>query len=90
LDEIWTKNDQNIEKVQTRATKLLSNKKNLNYEERLKCWNLKLPTLMYRRLRGDVIKMYKIITSKQDSDVTLKFTITPAAITKGNNRNNTK
>jgi len=28
--------------------------------------------------------MYKIITNKQDSDVTLKFTIIPAASTRGN------
>jgi len=29
-------------------------------------------------------EMYKIITNKQDSDVTLKFNIIPAAITRGN------
>jgi len=28
--------------------------------------------------------MYKIIANKQDTDVTLKFNITPAAITRGN------
>jgi len=28
--------------------------------------------------------MYKIITNKQDGDVTLKFNIIPAAITRGN------
>jgi len=33
---------------------------------------LNLPTLKYRRLQGDVIEMYKIITNKQDSDVTFK------------------
>jgi hypothetical protein len=32
--------------------------KNLNYEERLR--KLKLPTLGYRRVRGDMIEMYKI------------------------------
>ena len=42
------------------------------------------PTLKYRTLRGDMIEMYKIITNKQDSDVTLKFNIIPAAITRGN------
>jgi len=31
-----------------------------------------------------MIEMYKIITNKQDTDVTLKFNITPAAITTGN------
>ena len=65
-----------------RATKLLSNTKNLCYKERLTM--LTLPTLKYRRLRGDMIEMYKIITNKQYSDVTLKFHIIPAAITRGN------
>jgi len=31
-----------------------------------------------------MIEMYKIITNKQDDDVTLKFHIIPAAITRGN------
>jgi len=31
-----------------------------------------------------MIEMYKIITNKQDSDVTLKFNIITAAITRGN------
>ena len=50
------------------ATKLLSNTKSLSYKERLTMLNL--PTSKYRRLRGDMIEMYKIITDKQDSDVT--------------------
>jgi hypothetical protein len=36
--------------------------KNLNYEERLR--KLKLPTLEYRRVRGDMIETYKIIKGK--------------------------
>jgi len=45
---------------------------------------LNLPTLKYRRLRGDMTEIYKIITNKQNSDVTLKFNITPPAITRRN------
>jgi len=45
---------------------------------------LNLPTLKYRRIRGDMIELYKIITSKQDSDVTLKFNTIPVAFTRGN------
>jgi hypothetical protein len=41
--------------------------KNLNYEERLR--KFKLPTLGYRRVRGDMIEMYKIIKGKYDKDV---------------------
>ena len=37
------------------------------YVERLK--KLKLPTLTYRRLRGDLIEIYKILTGKYDPEV---------------------
>ena len=46
-----------IEKVQMRATKLIDGFGKLTYQERLE--KLKLPTLAYRRLRGDVIELYK-------------------------------
>ena len=42
-----------IEKVKKRATKLIFSLKNCSYKERLKILNL--PTLKYRRLRGDMI-----------------------------------
>ena len=48
-----------IEKVQRRATKLTSDVKDLEYPDRLR--KLKLPTLAYRRLRGDMIQVYKIV-----------------------------
>ena len=70
------------------ATKLLSDTKNLSYKKRLTMLNL--PTLKYRRLQGDVIEMYKIITNKQDNGVNLKFNIIPAAITRGNIQNKTR
>ena len=41
-----------IENVQKRATRLIPGLKGLSYEERLRA--LKLPTLSYRRLRGDL------------------------------------
>jgi hypothetical protein len=40
--------------------------KNLNYEERLR--ELKLPTVKYRRTRGDMIETYKIINMKYDPE----------------------
>ena len=43
-----------LERVQIRATKLIPGIRNLSYTERLK--RLKLPTLKYRRLRGDLIE----------------------------------
>ena len=41
--------------------------KNLTYKDRLK--RLKLPTLKYRRIRGDMIEVCKILTNKYDSGV---------------------
>ena len=52
-----------IEKVQRRATKLVSSLRELSYEERLR--KLKLPTLAYRRLR-DLIQVYKIMKGIND------------------------
>jgi len=45
-----------LEKVQMRATKLVITIKNLTYKDRLK--RLKLLTLKYRRIRGDMIELY--------------------------------
>ena len=56
-----------IENVQRRATKQIPGFRDLSYEERLR--KLKLPTLKYRRIRGDVIEMYKILTGKYDPRV---------------------
>ena len=52
---------ESIEIVQRRATKLIPKIKNLTYPERLKALNL--PTLLYRRIRGDMIEVYKIISN---------------------------
>ena len=56
-----------LEGVQRRATKYIPGMSNLTYPERLK--KLKLPTLMYRRLRGDLIEVYKIMKPIYDSTV---------------------
>ena len=48
-----------VESVQRRATRILPELRGLAYEAPLR--SLKLPTLTYRRLRGDVINVYKYI-----------------------------
>ena len=61
---VWSphlqKNVQKLEKVQRRATKLVPSLTHLPYRVRLQ--QLKLPSLAYRRDRGDMIQVYKIIT----------------------------
>ena len=58
---IWSphlkKYQRQIENVQFRATKLVDKLQNVNYPERLK--RLNLPTLAFRRFRGDLIELYK-------------------------------
>ncbi len=49
-----------LENVQARASKLVDGLGNLEYPERLK--RLNLPTLVYRRRRGDMIELYKHFT----------------------------
>ena len=55
-----------LENIQRRATKELPGMRDLSYIERLKL--LKLPTLAYRRLRGDMIEVYKIIHNIYDHE----------------------
>ena len=53
-----------IERVQRRATRLISTLTDLSYTERLK--ELDLPTLKYRRFRCDLIQVYNIINQIDD------------------------
>jgi len=60
-----------IEKVQKRATKLVISLKKLPHKERL--LQLNLHTLKYRRLRRDLIEVYKIIHDMYDRSVALEL-----------------
>jgi hypothetical protein len=57
-----------MEKVQRRATKLIPAIKDFSYEERLKHLKfLKLPSLKYRRLRGDLIQVFNLFKASNNS-----------------------
>jgi hypothetical protein len=53
-----------LEGVQRRATKMLPRMKDLTYSERLQ--RLNLPSLAFRRLRGDMVEVYKILHQLYD------------------------
>ena len=54
-----------IENVQRRATKLVPTIKHLSYEDRLR--ELNLPSMKYRRLRGDMILVYELLKEGESS-----------------------
>ena len=56
-----------LERVQKRATKLVRGFGKMTYRERLE--RLKIPTLKFRRVRGDMIEVYKILSGKYDTAV---------------------
>ena len=55
-----------LERVQRRATKLVSNIRILTYPERLR--RLRLPSLYYRRRRGDMLMIYQLLQGQVDLD----------------------
>jgi len=71
-----------VEKVRKTATKLEHECKHLPYTDRLKY--LKLPTLKYRRHRGDMIETYKIIHGLYDTAVAPSLMMSQVSHTRGN------
>ena len=74
-----------IEKVQRRATKIVSTIKNLPYNECLSI--LKLPSLCYRCKRGDTILVYQILHRLSDINPSIFFTPATISTTRGHNFN---
>ena len=75
--QVWSpylqKDIDSIEKIQRRATKLVPGLKKLSYEERL--MKLKLFTLEERRIRGDMILLYKMFHGHVDFNPNKLFTV---------------
>ena len=70
-----------IERVQKRATKMVK-KWNLPYKERLIAQQL--PTLKFRRIRGDMIEVYKILSRVYDRQVCPNLARSENTRTRGN------
>ena len=71
-----------LEKVQMRATRMDKKFRNLSYADRLRLLNL--PSLKYRRMRGDMIQVFKIITGLYDNNSVVGFNMSHISYTRGN------
>ena len=75
------KDIESVGKIQKRATKLITELKDLSYTERLK--KLKLPSLAHRRKRGDMIQTFKIIKGIKDILSERIFKVCTSSSTRG-------
>ena len=84
-NQVWSpqlkKHINAIENVQRRATKTVPGLSEKTYEQRLR--DLDLPTLAFRRLRGDMIEVYKQLTDKYDPRVKCFLTSSDNRNTRG-------
>ena len=64
-----------IERVQRRATKMVAAIRHLPYQERLR--KLDLPSMHYRRARGDMITVFQLLTGKVQMDHATFFSLAP-------------
>ena len=78
---MFKRDSEALERVQRRATKVLRNRRDLSYPERL--FRLKLPSLVYRRRRSDLIQVYRMLHHIDDIDYTKFFTLTEGGQTRG-------
>ena len=70
-----------LEKVQRKATRLLPGMEMKSYEERLRV--LRLPSLVYRRFRGDAIEIYKHTHELYDTCMRIPLENRSTVITRG-------
>ena len=77
--QVWSPNKQKhidlLEGVQKRATKIVPELRNMTYDKRLE--SLGLIRLEDRRVRGDMIETYKIMTGKEDISRDKFFKLAP-------------
>ena len=73
------KNKKIIENVLCRASKQVPCCKDLSYKERLT--KLKIPCMIYRKLRGDQIEVYKMLNNHYDKEIDIPLRL--SKITRG-------
>ena len=72
-----------LEKVQQRATRLLPELRHAAYTDRLK--DLQLPTLAYRRQRADLIQIFRMLKGYDKVDASRFFKLAQGSTTRGHN-----
>ena len=70
-----------LERVQRRATRMISSLRGLPYPERLRA--LRLPSLYYRRRRGDMVKVFQLLHGFIDQSPSLFFQLDRGSRTRG-------